>query len=781
MERVKKSNLFWHILIRATLGLGVCLSNVAVRAETRGYVVSWFHFAPYSTPADCPKGTNPTADKLFSRILTEQGLPPAQIEKIVGDDDWVNKMGFMVGDRGRINGQPANVYLNPTSVPDPKIFTGQGNVGLGFNLDGKEGPDSFVDPETREKGVDNQFFRAVGCVNAQQGGPGARPTHPSIVWDTLRDQMPAWLIEIDGIDDIVNDGDVEVKIIRAIEPVMRNAAGEPQQDMTFREDLDPRSYSIVRGKIENGQLTTGSFDFNMVGDPYLLPEFHGRNARLRLKLSPDGSVKGILGVYMPWKDLYQAWALGGGVNESNLSMDLPGLYYALKRLADAYPDPKTGQNTAISTSYVVEAIPAYIRPTQKVRAAGDVVPLTGSAPLLNPPGITLKPARVDLKADASVRGGEAKLVFADSKGRPLYASDDNFPSSSSCDEECAKTWIPFIAPAHAVGTGEWSTIVGKDGARQWTLRGKPLYTHAKDAEYVAAGAGYKATDMFLTYAPGSITPKGEGAAGGWHAQRVIPADPENLPRGISLNEVMTVPGITLVDSARRPLYVLREKIKTEKPLSPDWRPFLAPAATYPIGEFSAIRLPNGDNQWSWKGHLLYTYAGDLEIHDANGKGVDNRMEVATVFRYFTPDSVAMRKDQRRGGVLVEASTGNTLYLRDRIFHDHTGGHSARSALRGNPLIGTAIGTSGCDAQCEKMWKPLLAPEDAQPSGLWSVFERPDKRKQWGYRGYALYTNSGEKPGEVTQNDAAMIVVNDTTTDLAPSIFGLGLNWHVASP
>ena len=50
---------------------------------------------------------------------------------------------------------------------------------------------------------------------------------------------------------------------------------------------------------------------------------------------------------------------GGPVNELNLSIDAPGIYYAMKKLADAYPD-STGQNQYISASYIIEAIPAFV-------------------------------------------------------------------------------------------------------------------------------------------------------------------------------------------------------------------------------------------------------------------------------------------------------------------------------------------------------------------------------------------------------------------------------------
>jgi hypothetical protein len=38
-------------------------------------------------------------------------------------------------------------------------------------------------------------------------------------------------------------------------------------------------------------------------------------------------------------------------------------------MADAYPDPKTGENMAISAAYAVEAVPAFIVHDNKTAAA----------------------------------------------------------------------------------------------------------------------------------------------------------------------------------------------------------------------------------------------------------------------------------------------------------------------------------------------------------------------------------------------------------------------------
>jgi predicted lipoprotein with Yx(FWY)xxD motif len=742
----------------------------AVASETRGYVISWFHFAPNNTDADCPDGVNPRADQVYARIMTEWGKSPDEIKKVLASDDWVNKMSANAGQRGKIDGKIVDVYMNPTSVPDPHIKTGRGHVGLGFNLDGKDSPDNYIDPETGEHGVDNEFFRVVACTDAQQGSPKARPTHPSIVWDMARDQMPAWLIEVSGIDNIENDDDVEVTISRALEPVTRNAEGSPQSDMTFRVDPNPRSISHAHGRIKNGLLTTDSFDFNMIGDPYVMAEYHGKASKLRLKLTPGpDSGKGILGGYFPWKDLYSAWAIGGAVNEANLSLDIPGLYYALRRMADGYPDPITGQNTRISTSYVVETVPAFVKHVdeQSLIAASPIEPPVDKGPLANPPGVTIKTVKViDGNLDLTARGADAQIVFADAKGMPLYASD----SKRACDAECLKSYTPFLADQAAKRTGEWSVIKGPRGFRQWSLRGKPIFIYSKDDPSIPVKL---ASYSRATYA------KGVGTDLAWHLMTVVPTQLD-LPREISVAEVLDAPGVALVNSSGLTMYAF-DKGKSSAPIGSEWHPVMAPAIAMRVRDFSIVKQPGDLLQWAYKGSPLFTFAGDREPNDANGKAADSRFQVAMVARYFTPSEVRVRENERRGGILVEAATGKTLYARDLTFHDHTGGHNARGFTRGAPVIGTMLNTLSCDADCQRDWKPLIASGDAQTSGYWSVFTRDDGTKQWAYQGYALYTFDHEKPGETFQHDSFTVMVNDDAQHRSPEQFGLGLYWRAVSP
>lgn len=54
-----------------------------------------------------------------------------------------------------------------------------------------------------------------------------------------------------------------------------------------------------------------------------------------------------------------------------------------------------------------------------------------------------------------------------------------------------------------------------------------------------------------------------------------------------------------------------------------------------------------------------------------------------------------------------------------------------------------------EISCTQVWPPLIAPEDAEEVGKWTLSERDDGSMQWAYDGYPLYTsNLDKKPGDV---------------------------------
>ncbi len=337
----------------------VMLAPGATASETKGFAINWFTVATIATPSNCPDGLNPLSDDYFRRELKRLGQSDAEVEKLMKD---FPSGGYipLTTNRGRIDGKPVNIYANPFAQPDPEIKLVKGNTGFGFNLDGKEGPNDFIDPETKERGVDNGFFRAVGCTHNYFISAPEYANYPYAQWDGTRDTSGAWLIEISGVESWQNDDDVTLTIDKAIDTIIRDANGNTVRDMTFRVDPSSRSKSVTHGRIKAGVLRTDPFTLHFVADPGVMPEFHLEKAHLRAKFNEDGTFFAYLGGYHAWMPIYWAAAQGGWTFEHSTGIDLPGNYYALKKLADFDPDPKTGQNRSISGTWSFDAVPAYI-------------------------------------------------------------------------------------------------------------------------------------------------------------------------------------------------------------------------------------------------------------------------------------------------------------------------------------------------------------------------------------------------------------------------------------
>ncbi len=338
----------------------------AMALERQSYVVNWFAGAANTKDDNCPGGINPPLEVQFAKELSSLGMPANQVEKVI-EDYLANANGYQVDTairyRGRHNGKPVNVFNNPQTMPDPKMKSVVGKAAYGFNLDGKGGddPKAFQDPDTLEKGVDNEMFRAMGCLEGFRGSLVNHPTFWYWIWQTIRDSQPAWLITVEG-ENLQEDGPVTITFDRALEFMVSNSGGEARPDVTYRVDPDPRSHNVFKGEIRNGDLrVTEHGNFKMLQNSWGVPELNIRNFHMRMKVNRDRSMEAIIGGYQPWHHLYFAFAHGGLSRETSTG-SVPGIYHLLKNHADADPDPKTGQNRTISTAYHIKAVPVFAVP-----------------------------------------------------------------------------------------------------------------------------------------------------------------------------------------------------------------------------------------------------------------------------------------------------------------------------------------------------------------------------------------------------------------------------------
>jgi predicted lipoprotein with Yx(FWY)xxD motif len=332
----------------------------------------------------------------------------------------------------------------------------------------------------------------------------------------------------------------------------------------------------------------------------------------------------------------------------------------------------------------------------------------------------------------------------------LYTSESDAElGKSSCHGACAEKFPPFIAAATAATpVGEWSLIARDDGAKQWALRGKPLYRFSKDS---------KISDDF-----------GKNVDGIWNLAAFAPSAAIKVPPGFDIKEIPDANGQVLVDVEGIALYAQdvggqREQAKciSSNPCRGAWTPYAAPVLAMPEGDFSTVRRGDGILQWAYKDQPLYTYDRDLETDFANGMGVDENMRIVNVVQYFRPTNVTLQPTPAQGIVLADAD-GLTLYRRDAYVYQ-LGGHGLRRGIEPRAVVGRDIGTSmaHCDAACQDVWTPFAAPADAQPSGHWTVLTLEDGSKQWAYKSYALYRYAGDTaPGQLLGNDYYNFTVSD---------------------
>jgi predicted lipoprotein with Yx(FWY)xxD motif len=82
--------------------------------------------------------------------------------------------------------------------------------------------------------------------------------------------------------------------------------------------------------------------------------------------------------------------------------------------------------------------------------------------------------------DAPTKANAGLLVGGN--GMTLYTFDKDAAGSgkSMCNGPCATNWPPLAAAAGDTASGDYSIITRDDGAKQWALKGKPLYFWTKD-------------------------------------------------------------------------------------------------------------------------------------------------------------------------------------------------------------------------------------------------------------------------------------------------------------
>jgi len=317
----------------------------AVRNGNIGYVLThkvWSVYETEGAKTECPQGFNDG--------------PREQFKQLYGDGKKRSIVETALKREGK--------QWHPSTTPEPfKFKEAQGNTSYGLNLDGKVGPNDFNSPDG-EKGIDNQLYRVIGCIGNYRT-MGTINHFEQLFMRSYNDARV--VIELSGVDDLVNDNDVTVHFYRGGDQLLQDATGEgfiPGGTQNIDMRWGKQFISQAKGKIVDGVLTTEPIDTIRIPwvSTFGTSAYHVfRGFRLNLKVSETGA-EGLMAGYTDIAafihQLNTSWSTH---HQSYGQLSSPSEYRAMRRLADGYPDPKTGENTAISSSVSVKFVQVFVQ------------------------------------------------------------------------------------------------------------------------------------------------------------------------------------------------------------------------------------------------------------------------------------------------------------------------------------------------------------------------------------------------------------------------------------
>ncbi len=362
-----KQILSVKIIAACAFAAGIAFASAASADEALqnrkiGYAMTHKNWAVYQTPdgkADCPHGLNDGPreqfDKLYPRDKKHTYIE-TQLER--EGQVWVPE-------------KTAETHGLPFHEP-------QGSIGIGLNLDGQVGPEDFTSADGKVTGIDNQIYRAFGCVASYRGPDGS---YRHFVQSYMQQyKYNRFLLEISDIDDLTNDADVTVTIYRGRDALLLDSAGNFIAGGTQRADhrWGKDFIKSTKGKIVDGLLTTQPMDIYI---PETLargaPKQFVRDWRVELRITEDGA-EGLMGGYLDIERLQNNLAQNWATHFRSYGQEsIPSEYRSFIRNADAYPG-EDGKNAFISSAWEIKFKQAFIVHPPQAVAAGEPS-ITGAA------------------------------------------------------------------------------------------------------------------------------------------------------------------------------------------------------------------------------------------------------------------------------------------------------------------------------------------------------------------------------------------------------------------
>lgn len=335
-----------------------------------GFVVDNFYQPIIPGTEACPDGP---ALKLRDAYL--HGLEPAERERLSQKENEEELNGLWR--QTAFGPNDTNICSQPDMFDRPMMRSVQNDLAFGLDLDGDTGQGvdddcgqtDFISPQG-VRGIDNQEYRAQGCKLEWRGvdgmpsdsAVGMRQFHVSGEWTQV--------LLLRGIDSLVKDDDVEVIYGNTPDRPFVDSKAQFLPGGTYTISTEaPRHRNVLKGRIDNGVLTTQPKDIKLTqtwgqGGARDIRGNRGiwdyRQGRLRLTFQADGSLQGVLGGYRPIFDVVISPALGGVGSALVAGIDCAAEMKMLRHFADGLRNPQTGKCEGVSSAQQISAIPAFV-------------------------------------------------------------------------------------------------------------------------------------------------------------------------------------------------------------------------------------------------------------------------------------------------------------------------------------------------------------------------------------------------------------------------------------
>lgn len=137
-------------------------------------------------------------------------------------------------------------------------------------------------------------------------------------------------------------------------------------------------------------------------------------------------------------------------------------------------------------------------------------------------------------------------ILVDPRGMTLYRFTRDEPNMSNCYDQCAQIWPPLLLPsgnpvAPAGLGGRLGITVRRDGTRQVTYNGMPLYLYVRDTR------------------PGETN--GQGVGGVWFVVEAAAAGPAQLPRTGGMTSGAVAPALLAAGLASLSIALRRRRAR----------------------------------------------------------------------------------------------------------------------------------------------------------------------------------------------------------------------------